>query len=518
MVERRELLSATTAVEFGPAAFDFLLVAKARWIAESEVGPTAGEWRVEGAHADEPALRPNGGFARGDFGQPAGDLPDDPFAANPGDGAAATIDDSGAPPSHGVHPEGGMIDIGGLGVVTESLSIAGAAAPTVESAASSVESAASARGGSLSTEAVGGAPLMFRAQGATVATEAGEASGGEGSYEASYDASYEAAAAEPVVRDRTPPDAAVQDAVSGTSTVQETAPAERTTHDPVSAEAAAQLAQPSEPATREAPGTQAVPADAADEPFASTSADNAVADAGQASHNEPPADSGDKAAESDAVEHDVESESEPESERRADSDETRLRAIAPSALARDDSEGGWIDLTCMVNDPIRFDPQSDAEEDASPALADARQPDQVALEDPSVAGSRGRSQVFELATARAEREAAAVADLPPLDRAPPAEVIRAVFPFEASGDAASAVRALLDEAAFVPPGPRDAIFAEMAEEPEEVAQPSPDEQTRWSPGAIVLLAPAVVVFDMAERIARRGDRRQFARLADWRCS
>ncbi len=501
------MLSATTAVEFGPAAVDFLLVAKTRWIAESDVGPTAGEWRVEGAHAGGPALRPNVGPSRVDFGQPAGDPPEDPFATDPRDGAAASIDDSGDPPSRDAHREGGMIDIGGLGVVRQSLSIAGAAAPTVESSPS-------ARGDSLSTEAAGGAPLMFRAEGASVATEAGKASAGE----VSYDASYEAAAPEPVVRDRAPPDPAVQDAVSGTSIVQEAAPAERTTHAPVSAEAAAQLAPPPEPATREAPATQAVAADAADEPFASPAADNAVADAGQASHNEPPADSGDDAADSDAVEQDVESEPEPKSKRPGDSDETRIRAIAPNALAHGESEGGWIDLTCVVNDPIRCDPNGAAGEDASPALADARQPDQVALEDPSVAGSRGRSQVFELATARAEREAAAVADLPPLDRAPRAEVIQAVFPFEASGDAASAVRALLDEAAFVPPGPRDAIFAEMAEEPEEAAQPSPGEQTRWSAGSIVLLAPAVVVFDLAERIARRGDRRHFARLADWRFS
>ena len=191
--------------------------------------------------------------------------------------------------------------------------------------------------------------------------------------------------------------------------------------------------------------------------------------------------------------------------------EGHLTAIAPADLASEESEGGLIDLTCVVNEPVRLAGGTVVEpEDASAGLADGEQVVQATTEELAVDGSRGRSQVFELAMATGPADGASELRTH-LDQTAPIGHLEATAPFVALPDSASSDQVSSEEAASAQSGAHETVFAEMAGEDADArsSTASQENQNHWSASLLPLLGPVAITLGVAERAAytRRQKRR-----------
>jgi hypothetical protein len=160
-----------------------------------------------------------------------------------------------------------------------------------------------------------------------------------------------------------------------------------------------------------------------------------------------------------------------------------LTAIAPSDLAADEPEGGFIDLTGVADETARLERQTAAE----PQVADGAAP---AEEEWMLDGLRGRFQVFELAFVGSVADRETVL---PLSQ-------------EATSSQTSAVRLTslrpaAEHGASYRFRARDEAFADMAEEPTQ-HQASAENDTHWSLSRISLVGGAVIGLRVAERNAQ----------------
>lgn len=189
--------------------------------------------------------------------------------------------------------------------------------------------------------------------------------------------------------------------------------------------------------------------------------------------------------------------------------ESHLTAIAPADLASEESEGGLIDLTGVVNEPVRLAGETAVESgDSAQGLVHGEQPDQAAAEELAVVGARGRSQVFELAMATGRADGAREVQ-PRVDRTAPIGNPAAIRPFVALPDPASGDHVSSPEGASPQSDAHETVFAEMAEEDADVLTSAANEENHWSASLIPLLGPAVISLGIAERTAhaRRQKRR-----------
>ena len=181
--------------------------------------------------------------------------------------------------------------------------------------------------------------------------------------------------------------------------------------------------------------------------------------------------------------------------------ETRLTAIAAADLDVHDEEGGFIDLTCVVNEPVRLACNAIPTADG---LVDGRgSPEALALD-----ASRGRSQAFELAMAAAAGETAALPEGPaqrpvPGSGSPTASPLN--WPDSKPPEPAPSLDTAVLESGAPAPRRSEAASTKEVEAGRANAAAVAHEQNRWSAGVTWIVGLALMNLIAVEPVA--GDRR-----------